>query len=239
TFGLTKPIGHWPSRRGLLPKETTPWEQKVTWLKGNCLNPSTYSDLLKDCTSVVHTVGTLLENPDYKKVVQSKSVVEAFGNLRISCKNQNPFKRDANEANNYEKINRDTAIAVANEAARHGSVKSFIYISATDVFPFIDSKYISTKREAEFVLLSKPEFKTVILRPGFIYSDMRMFSLPIAGMLAVSSNISKVIPLPLLPSVPPLHVDTVAEAAIESIVNQEANGIYNVHEITKLADGVV
>jgi len=84
---------------------------QVTWLKGNCLTPSTYSDLLKDCTSVVHAVGTLLENPDYKKVVQSKSAAEAFGNLCISCKNQNPFRRDASEANNYEKINRDTGMS--------------------------------------------------------------------------------------------------------------------------------
>jgi len=67
------------------------------------------------------------------------------------------------------------AIAVANEAARYGSIKSFIYISAADVFPFIDSRYISTKREAEFVLLSKPEFKAVILRPGICFFILSFF----------------------------------------------------------------
>ena len=141
TLGLTGPLGIYLSRRGRSQNETTPpWEQnvrfltlnttsyasnqvicvlypneifiQVTWLKGNCLTPSTYSDSLKDCTSVVHAVGTLLENPDYKKVVQSKSAAEAFENLRISCKSQNPFKRDADEANNYEKINRDTGIVL-------------------------------------------------------------------------------------------------------------------------------
>lgn len=51
-------------------------------------------------------------------------------------------------------------------------MRSFVYISASDVFPFIDPRYITTKREAERYLFQQDDkFKTVVLRPGKSIQD--------------------------------------------------------------------
>lgn len=58
------------------------------------------------------------------------------------------------------------AITVANEVAKLPSIKSFVYISASQVLPFIDPRYYTTKREAETHLFRTGKFKTIALRPG-------------------------------------------------------------------------
>lgn len=58
------------------------------------------------------------------------------------------------------------AITLAKEAARLPSIDSFVYISAADIMPFINPRYISTKRQAEQFLFSRDEFRTIVFRPG-------------------------------------------------------------------------
>lgn len=57
---------------------------------------------------------------------------------------------------------------VADEVSKLPSISSFVYISASDVFPFIDPRYITTKREAERYLFQNEKFNTVVLRPGML-----------------------------------------------------------------------
>lgn len=61
-------------------------------------------------------------------------------------------------------------MTIADQVANLPSIRSFTYISASDVFPLIDPRYITTKREAERYLFRHDEFKTVVLRPGNHYN---------------------------------------------------------------------
>ena len=58
------------------------------------------------------------------------------------------------------------AVALAQEAAKISTMDAFVYISASDIFPLVDPRYISSKRQAEKYLFSRPEFRTIALRPG-------------------------------------------------------------------------
>lgn len=55
---------------------------------------------------------------------------------------------------------------MAKQVASLPTIESFVYISAADVFPLINPRYITSKREAERYLFSRPEFKSIIFRPG-------------------------------------------------------------------------
>ncbi|KAK9704358.1 hypothetical protein K7432_010242 [Basidiobolus ranarum] len=155
------------------------WVHKVNWAQGDSLQPDTYRELLKECTSVVHTVGILMEN-NYKEVVNSSNPVSSLMKNLLPCSKQdsNPFKRsnisnttpEKITTNTYERMNRDTAVMVANEASKFPNIQCFAYISAADVFPFIDKRYISTKRDAEAEIQSHKEFRSIILRPGKFHS---------------------------------------------------------------------
>lgn len=58
------------------------------------------------------------------------------------------------------------AITLAQEVARVPTIDAFVYISASDSFPFINPRYFSSKRQAEQYLFSRPEFRSIVFRPG-------------------------------------------------------------------------
>ena len=67
----------------------------------------------------------------------------------------------------YEEVNRDTAAMVSIEAADCERVRSFVFISAAHAPPFVDERYLSTKREAEDIIQDlAPDLRPIILRPG-------------------------------------------------------------------------
>jgi hypothetical protein len=123
-------------------------------------------------TAVVHTLGILFET-DYKSggasILLSGVANGLLENHRSSQKNANPLATprttQTRKTGAYEKINRDSAIAVLkafletkpdyfqnpNDLLSPANEPSpFIYISAEDVFrPFVPERYILTKREAE------------------------------------------------------------------------------------------
>ncbi|KAI8062822.1 uncharacterized protein B0P05DRAFT_556247 [Gilbertella persicaria] len=222
------------------------WAQQVQWASGNSLQPETYKDALEGVTDVVHTVGILMEN-DYKSVAQAQSLCEVASGipkLVLGMKDYgNPL--DPNLKDNprptYETMNRDTAITVADQVAKLPSIKSFTYISASDVFPLIDPRYITTKRQAETYLFRHNEFKTIVLRPGFMYNEHRPAAMPIAGALqfinAVSSPFKQglaSLPGGKMITTPPLETQEVARAVIAGIESEE-NGIFDVEGIENLS----
>lgn len=165
---------------------------QVQWASGNSLEPESYKEVLSGVTDVVHSVGILLEN-DYKGIAQAKSLCEVAGKLPGLLLNDkgNPLdpKLEHKVRPTYEMMNRDTgnsfiqyslvsvcscpsyiyiyiAITVANQVKKLPSIKSFVFISASQVMPFIDPRYYTTKREAESYLFKIDKFKTVVLRPG-------------------------------------------------------------------------
>ncbi|RKP37944.1 hypothetical protein BJ085DRAFT_16734 [Dimargaris cristalligena] len=213
------------------------WTQAVEWIQGDALHPETYASALRDCDAVVHTVGTLLE-ADYKTLVKANSICQ------LITKSTTPTKPGPSPGISYETINRDTALAVAAEAAKHPKMKSFVYISASDVFPFISSRYISTKREAEAGLLQRPEFRTVILRPGFMYSESQPFTVPVARALSAlgcARNmalgwVSRTHPITASGlTTPPLPIGTVAQAALQALRRKNLTGVVNPDGIVELA----
>lgn len=140
----------------------------------------------------------------------------------------------------------------------------FIYISAEDIFrPIISSRYIESKREAEEALtqiaIQDNKMRPVFLRPGLMYHPQtRPLSTLPAAALDLSSwlhqkHIQSGIPLPtlatLLKAFPaadlsalsrlitlqPLHVDTVAKAACEAVLNPTVRGAIGTQELQDLA----
>ena len=48
------------SRSGT-PPTTADWTDKVTYVQGNAMEPSTYASLVKECTGVIHSMGVLFD----------------------------------------------------------------------------------------------------------------------------------------------------------------------------------
>ncbi|KAI8336736.1 hypothetical protein BC941DRAFT_427955 [Chlamydoabsidia padenii] len=223
------------------------WANEVEWARGDSLDPDSYKHLLKDVTNVVHTVGIILES-DYKKVVNDPTVLGALCGASKVLKEVvgmtdrgNPLDPNKQVVGTYESINRDTAITLAKQVATIPTMESFVYISAADIFPLINPRYITSKRQAERYLFSRPEFKSIILRPGFMYNEQRAAAIPIARAIQVANTVTQPFAkgLSSLPfgsafTTHPLYTDTVAAAAMNSI-DSKSYGIFDVAGIEHLA----
>ncbi|KAF9585608.1 hypothetical protein BGW38_001570, partial [Lunasporangiospora selenospora] len=221
------------------------WTHKVQWASGDSLEPDTYRDLIKDTDAVVHTVGILLED-DYKEIVHSRTFNELTTSLQTAIRGRNPLDTSADKSsksrNTYERFNRDAAIMVSDEAGKAG-VESFVFLSAAFAPPAIPNRYVTTKREAEAHLLSHPsgQLRSIVLRPGFMSTPERPLTLPLAGLLQVSSailgkSIRGTIPLAQAASTPPVSMETVARSVMNAIENPSVRGIIDYEGIEELAN---
>ncbi|KAF9900684.1 hypothetical protein EC991_007024 [Linnemannia zychae] len=218
------------------------WTHKVNWAQGDSLNPSTYKEAISGTNAVVHTVGLLLED-DYKEVLHSQNFDELAKSVQSAIRGQNPLdtSKAPKSGLTYEKVNRDTAITVANEAAKEG-IESFAFVSAAFSPPMVPNRYITTKREAETALLTHPAgFRSIIFRPGFLSTPDRPVTLPLAGLLQISSavlgdSVRGTIPFAQALSTPPLEMETLARAIVNSLENPDVKGIVDVEGITELAN---
>lgn len=152
--------------------------ERMSWHAADALDPPSYRDLIKPCTAVVHTVGILLEGK-YKGA--DGSVAGALQGLLRGWGiggARNPLQSDADADNplTYERMNRDTAIAVAQTFAEEQqsetqAQKPFVFLSAADILrPIVSARYCSNKREAETVIdriaHQNGHIRPVFLRPG-------------------------------------------------------------------------
>ncbi|KAJ1981473.1 hypothetical protein H4R34_002067 [Dimargaris verticillata] len=220
------------------PHPTAPrpaWHEQVHWQQGDALQPDTYAKVAQDCSGIVHTVGTLLET-DYKPLIKAGSVCQAASQWRSLRTNPTGV--------NYRRINRDTALEVAQTAVKSGAPKTFVYISASDVLPFIDRRYISTKREAEVALLTMDALRTVIMRPGIMYSEQQPLTMSVASVLGMVGQAKKSLlnmvsrtqpPVSTGLATPPLHTDTVAQAVVTALCTERIKGVVNPDGIIELA----
>lgn len=188
------------SRHGCPPRLATyPWANKITWLKGNVHDPSSYEHRLAqgDINTVIHSMGLLLETSFMKP-------------------------RSTSYQKTYEHENRDSLITLSSTCSRFPHIKSFGYVSAChQVPPFLPKGYISSKIEAEEALLTS-RFESYIFRPGIMYSSTR----PIVTLHAIAMNM--LLHLPKIGSVfpwmtRPLPVELVAKAIIMSM-GRESSG---------------
>ncbi|KAH8704179.1 hypothetical protein BGW36DRAFT_370822 [Talaromyces proteolyticus] len=232
-------------------KEKPGWADSVEWAKADILKPTTYKPFLKDATAVVHTMGIILE-ADYKGVVQGKESIvsglqRAFSSTKLGT--QDPLKRGLGDELRpqerdgqltYEVMNRDTAIALAQESSQE-HVPTFVYISAAAGAPLLPGRYITTKREAEArISATFPSLRSIFIRPGFLYDSSRKFTLPIAVGGMIGSEINAVLGGRLQRftgsmTEKPLKADIVAQAVVEAIDDESTSGVVGTKKIESLA----
>jgi hypothetical protein len=197
-------------------------------------------------------MGILLE-ADYKGVLTGKESIfsglgRAFSPKKLGSAG-NPLARqpggglgkgEKDGQLTYELMNRDSAIALAQESQREG-VSTFVYISAAAGAPMLPARYISTKREAESTIASElVKLRSIFVRPGFLYDSSRKFTLPIAASGMVGSTVNGMIGGRLTSLFgaaveKPLKADLVAEAVVEAIAEEDTKGVVATKEIEALA----
>lgn len=202
------PNGHLPA-----------WASNVEWYAASAFDPSSYQSLLASSDAVVHTMGTLYEGGAYKKSLRGNDPLEAVAHgakgLFDGLNGGNPLGKGA--AGSYESVNRDSAVAVckAYRAQTKDSGRTFVYVSAEDIFrPVVPAGYITSKREAERLLqeLCTPQIRSVFLRPSFIYHPhFRPISSPLAAAIAGVGSVHKALgnlaPFKILANIAPKSRD--------------------------------
>ncbi|KAG0174453.1 hypothetical protein DFQ30_004296 [Apophysomyces sp. BC1015] len=182
-------------------------------MQGDALQPESVSIAVRDNPDVVHTIGTLFEQPG--------------------------------KDGTYERLNRDAALTVARAAAERFDGKRprcMIYFSASSAPPksMLDERYLAAKRQAEAALMGdefEGKLRIVLFRPGLIYSyHQRQYMLPFALSLFISSMILK--PLTRRQAFiadAPLLDQEVAKAVLETLNNDQVQGICGIDRIRALA----
>ncbi|KAF7294884.1 adenylate kinase [Mycena indigotica] len=183
------------------PKGHTPaWTTQVDWQKGDALRPETFASHLDGASGVVHTLGMLLQDAEYKRAIRDGDV-PALLNALIG--GRNPLEQPSLT---YESMNRDSALSVCeafvnSKPPAENSVRPLVFISAEDVFrPWVSARYIETKREAErgITALLEPHptrFRGVYLRPGLVYhAHLRPITTPAAALLDLTASVHSQLP---------------------------------------------
>jgi flagellar motor component MotA len=81
----------------------------VDWQKADALQPESYADILPSITGVVHTLGTLLEDRQYKKAIAEGNIGTLIGHfLNGLVDSGNPLEKGQRES--YEVLNRDSGL---------------------------------------------------------------------------------------------------------------------------------
>ncbi|KAF7723520.1 hypothetical protein EC973_001895 [Apophysomyces ossiformis] len=188
-------------------------QQNVQYFQGNALQLGSVERAVENNPHIVHTVGTLFEQPGpdgtYERINRDTAL---------------------------------TVARAAAERFDGKKPRCMIYFSASSAPPkaFLDERYIVAKRQAEADLLDdefKGRLRIVIFRPAFIYSyHQRQYLLPLALSMIVSSMILK--PLSrrevLLADRPLLDQD-VAKAVLETLSDDQVEGVCGIERMRALA----
>lgn len=130
----------------------------------------------------------------------------------------------------FERINGDTAIVAAQETANAG-VGAFVFVSASTTPPTVDNAYLEHKRRAE-TEIAKQNVRAVILRPSLVYGPRR----PLSNVVGKAVEFAQKIPgVPQEDS--PMSVETLANAAVSAVEQEEVNGIVDINAIEALGKG--
>lgn len=128
---------------------------------------------------------------------------------------------DKNGKNNFDAVQHEGAERIARMAAASG-VARMVHVSAIGADAQSDSLYAQSKAQGEEgVLAHMPD--AVILRPSVIFGTEDQFFNRFAGMTRFG---------PVLPVVggdtlfQPVHVDDVAQAAVQAVLGAAAPGVY-------------
>ncbi|KAL6675873.1 hypothetical protein ACI3L0_003557 [Candidozyma auris] len=233
------------SRSGNPPKPTShsdhQWISSVNWQAADLFNPDTYKEHVANKNAVVHSVGILFENSDYKKAINSNfSFLNDFSRLASMLKGPNPLTKNHNST--YEAIQRDTAVMLADtyiENSKEVENPSYVYISAEMKPPIVPEGYLTTKREAEFELSCKPGLRSIFLRPGIMYDESaplvekrKLFSKFLSLGYSVKEGVlGDKIPVFNELIRPPVSTEQVAIMLYRKLEDPEANGVVSLDDI--------
>jgi len=143
-----------------LPKDSKRQHDSVQYMKGDAMDHSTYSHLIPEVTSVIHSIGTLLDS-------------------RTPLNINNTYK------GSYEHLNRDSALRICE--ALEGKDKTFVYLSAQRGL-FFSPRYLSTKRDVEdYLSKNREKVPSCVVRPGFMYSNDCMLMKTVASVIDLSN----------------------------------------------------
>jgi len=140
-------------------EETKINDNRVTYVKGDALNPEEFKEILQNSTGVIHSIGTLISgNPEKYNIINKETCLRPA----------NLISELFSSGNIKEKIN-------------------FVYVSAERGLPFPLSikfgGYIQSKREAERALCDSEKMlgiNPIILKPGFVKDNTdRIWSVPL------------------------------------------------------------
>lgn len=228
--------------------EDSSWIEKVNWKRGNVFQPETYIDQLKGANAVVHSIGILLENASYKKIVGSNDgIINAVGEI---FKTPNPMLKTPDITGNviidktYSRYNTESAMVLAESLIEVNKMKpAFVYISADRGFPGIPSGYIESKRQAEYGLYKlQPEIRPIFLRPGFMYdpSEENQGSKSIRGAMknavALLNSVNKNLLFNALDGLvrPGISTKVVARWCLDRIETEDFRGPVMLEEMTNI-----
>jgi nucleoside-diphosphate-sugar epimerase len=163
------------SRSGLISSgKVYKYDTNVKFIKGDCLSPESFQDILEESTGIIHSIGALLTTkPD-------------------------------SDPNSYNMLNKESCLRVAQLANLSGKKNFVYLSSAAGLpFPLSlkFGGYILTKREAEAGLEKMTNLNTVILRPGFVVDATdRVWSVPLKYPVDALNLLDNMVVKKFLPS---------------------------------------
>ncbi|CAM9196933.1 unnamed protein product [Ectocarpus sp. 4 AP-2014] len=214
------------SRRGTPSPDSDPLPG-VKFLKGDATDPAVVQQVISDgdYDGVVHAVGMLFAGSLNRFASGSGSVPDP--------------------GTTYDKITRQTAFAAtaALDALAQGGAQQrpFVFISAAEAKWGFDGifegspvgflhDYLVAKRAVEDELLNnKPSLRGVVLRPSLVWTKRRPGALLPVAAFQIGSRLG----LPFIDR--PVHVETLASAAVEALFDSSVRGVQDWRGMEKLA----
>ncbi|AJV80690.1 hypothetical protein H766_YJM681L05121 [Saccharomyces cerevisiae YJM681] len=228
------------------------WMQEVQWTAADIFKPDSYHELLNNATNVVHSLGILLENENYKQTLSKSPTYDSKSRLLSFGAGPNPLKKSSPYFT-YEMMNKQSAIILADtfkqkilkkskKEQEKANQRSFTYISADKGFPLIPSGYINSKREAEIELEKMQRyFRPIIVRPGFMFDEHRnaigprSFIHTALELLYCGNKFLLRNKLQLLNDLirPIVSTQQVSKSVLKNIENPDFKGVVTLEEILK------
>jgi hypothetical protein len=80
---------------------------QVDWQKGDAFNPDSFAHLFPQVDGIVHTLGTLLEDGEYKRAVRDADIPRLLSSLfrSVTGETGNPLRKSAT-GHSYESMNK-------------------------------------------------------------------------------------------------------------------------------------
>merc|ERR1711865_288709 len=239
---------------------TAKWANRVV---GDPLDVAMVEQVVHESTAVISTIGASMESPlseqklkDLLSELQSPStdkLQELYSQLQAG--NIGGSSKDTH--------NRDIHLTVAAVAAKSEATNSFVFISASppsQLAKITNAPFFEAKAAVERELLSIPtdDLRCIVLRSAAVFSEQALDTLPVAAMAQASQIADKLLSNPLalaeqigdklklsvssesssltIPRGDSIHVNTLADAALEAALRPDVSGVVEMPQIFELAE---